>query len=38
MMDGVTFLNPGFFWLLILIPVLAAWYIWNSPPVNCQRV
>jgi Ca-activated chloride channel family protein len=29
MMNGVTFLNPGFFWLFILIPLLAAWHIWK---------
>ncbi|HEU0137316.1 MAG TPA: VWA domain-containing protein [Flavobacterium sp.] len=28
-MNGVTFLNPGFFWLFILIPLLAAWHIWK---------
>lgn len=27
MMTNVTFLNPGFFWLLLLIPVLIAWQI-----------
>lgn len=29
MMEGVTFMNPGFFWLFLLIPVLAAWYIFK---------
>ena len=28
-MTNVTFLNPGFFWLLLLIPVLIAWQIWT---------
>jgi Ca-activated chloride channel family protein len=29
MMDGVTFLNPGFFWLFLLLPLLAAWHVWK---------
>lgn len=28
-MDSVTFMNPGFFWLLLIIPALAAWYTWK---------
>lgn len=28
-MDGVTFMNPGFFWLFLLVPVLAAWHVWK---------
>ena len=27
-MTNVTFLNPEFFWLFLLIPVLIAWQIW----------
>lgn len=27
---GIEFANPGFFWLLLLIPVMAAWYIWKQ--------
>jgi len=27
---GIEFANPGFFWLLILIPAMAAWYIWRE--------
>lgn len=26
MIDKVTFLNPGFFWLLLLLPALAFWH------------
>lgn len=29
MMDGVTFMNPGFFWLFLLLPVLIAYHIWK---------
>lgn len=29
MMTNVTFLNPGFFWLFLLIPIAIAWYIWT---------
>lgn len=29
MMTNVTFLNPGFFWLFLIIPVLIAWQIWT---------
>lgn len=28
-MTNVTFLNPGFFWLFLLIPVAIAWQIWT---------
>ena len=28
-MNNVTFLNPGFFWLFLLIPIVIAWYIWT---------
>lgn len=28
-MTNVTFLNPGFFWLFLLIPIAIAWYIWT---------
>jgi len=33
-MNGVTFLNPGFFWLFALLPVAIAWYIWK---INRQQ-
>lgn len=29
MMKGVTFLNPEFFWLLLLLPVAIAWLFWK---------
>jgi len=29
MMDGITFMNPGFFWLFLVIPALVAWHIWK---------
>lgn len=27
MFDEITFANPGFFWLFLLVPIMAAWYI-----------
>ncbi|HKG05679.1 MAG TPA: VWA domain-containing protein [Pedobacter sp.] len=27
---GIEFANKGFFWLLLLIPVMLAWYIWRQ--------
>ena len=29
MLDSFTFENPGYFWLLILLPLLAGWYFWK---------
>jgi Ca-activated chloride channel family protein len=29
MFDNFTFENPQFFWLLILLPIAAAWYFWK---------
>ena len=29
MMEGIEFLNKDFFWLLLLIPLAAAWYFWK---------
>lgn len=26
----IEFANPGFFWLLLLIPAIVAWYIWKE--------
>lgn len=26
----LTFANPGFFWLLFIIPIMIAWYIWRK--------
>lgn len=28
-MKEVSFLNPGFFWLLLLLPLAIAWQIWK---------
>lgn len=28
-MTNVTFLNPGFFWLFLLLPLLIGWQIWK---------
>lgn len=28
-MAGVTFMNPGFFWLFLLLPLLIGWQIWK---------
>ena len=33
-MNKVTFLNPEFFWLFTLIPVLIAWQIWKRKQQN----
>lgn len=27
---GIEFANPGFFWLLIIIPLMIGWYIWRN--------
>lgn len=29
MMNGVTFLNPEFFWLFVLLPLVVGWQIWK---------
>jgi len=28
--SGIEFANPGFFWLLLLIPLMIGWYIWRN--------
>ena len=33
-MENLTFLHPGFFWLLLLIPVYVAWYVWKRKTLN----
>jgi Ca-activated chloride channel family protein len=33
-MSGITFLHPEFFWVLLLIPVYVAWYIWKRRTLN----
>lgn len=30
LIKGIEFANPGFFWLLLLIPVTIGWYIWKN--------
>jgi Ca-activated chloride channel family protein len=30
MFKGLEFANPGFFWLLLLLPVMITWYIWRQ--------
>lgn len=30
MFSGIEFANPGFFWLMLLIPLMLAWYIWRN--------
>lgn len=29
MFEGIEFLNKEFFWLLLLIPIATAWYLWK---------
>ncbi len=29
-MDKITFLNPGFFWLFLLIPIAVFWLFWKK--------
>jgi Ca-activated chloride channel homolog len=28
--SGIEFANPGFFWLLLLVPLMIAWYMWRN--------
>lgn len=28
--SGIEFANPGFFWLLLLVPLMVVWYIWRN--------
>jgi Ca-activated chloride channel homolog len=28
--SGIEFANKGFFWLLIIVPLMIAWYIWRN--------
>jgi len=30
MFRGIEFANPGFFWLLLLVPAMLGWYIWRK--------
>lgn len=34
MLQNITFLHPGLFWLLLVIPVYVAWYIWKRHSLN----
>lgn len=27
---GIEFANPGFFWLLICVPLMIGWYVWRN--------
>jgi len=27
---GIEFANPGFFWLLLFVPLMIGWYIWKN--------
>jgi len=29
-MEKITFLNPEFFWLFLLLPVVIAWLFWKK--------
>lgn len=31
---GIEFANKGFFWLLLLIPVMLAWYFWRQEKLH----
>lgn len=33
-LKGIEFANPGFFWLLVLIPAVIAWYIWKDKDIQ----
>jgi Ca-activated chloride channel family protein len=28
--NGIEFAHPGFFWLLIIIPLMVGWYVWKQ--------
>ncbi|MGY4386584.1 Ca-activated chloride channel family protein [Pedobacter sp. UYP24] len=30
LIEGIEFANPGFFWLLLLLPITIGWYIWKN--------
>ncbi|MDB5115563.1 MAG: von Willebrand factor type domain protein [Mucilaginibacter sp.] len=30
LLKSIEFANPGFFWLLLIIPAMVAWYIWRK--------
>jgi len=33
-LKGLTFAHPGFFWLLLLVPLMIAWYIWRNAQLH----
>ncbi|MCQ2229346.1 MAG: VWA domain-containing protein [Bacteroidales bacterium] len=33
-MEGITFLHPGVFWVLLVIPFYVAWYIYKRKTLN----
>jgi Ca-activated chloride channel family protein len=33
-LKGIEFANPGFFWLLLIIPLMVAWYIWRGQKLH----
>lgn len=33
-MNGITFSNPNAFWILLVVPIYVAWYIWNRKKQN----
>ncbi len=41
-MKNVTFLNPQFFWLFLLLPIAIAWYLWKrnqqSPTIKMSSL
>ncbi|WP_442587384.1 vWA domain-containing protein [Pedobacter sp. AW31-3R] len=34
MLKDIEFANPGFFWLLLLIPGMIAWYVWKAQQLH----
>jgi len=30
MFSGIEFAHPGFFWLLLIVPLTIAWYVWRQ--------
>lgn len=30
LIKGIEFANPGFFWLLLLVPIMIGWYVWKN--------
>ncbi len=34
MMENITFAHPEFFWILLIVPIYVAWYIWKHKTLN----